>query len=366
MSKNRAMHGRRAMPRLGALTIAGGLTASLCLVACSEDSSTTTGTPTASVADTSTTAAAPAATDAPADSDWDNNGAPTVLKTAPTGTPLGAPAKNTVFACIKVTIPGTYDTIVLGQTVANQLTQAQTPWVQDGNVVISKIDTVPGNATLESVFDITETGTTRRLKGNGIPNHPIGVFPIPQSSSSYQYYAALPAEGYANAAEIPVKPYDLDVTLPLNPEMSATPNCIAGLMTGVALTGAAWHVEMAPDSLLNVYDPNAALPSDRCFGHPYATEYHYHGYSWKCMDQGTPGEPSPLLGYAMDGFGIYGPRGADGKPITNAQLDECHGRVGEVMFNGKLQNIYHYVLNNEYPYSIGCFRGTVQASMHGM
>jgi hypothetical protein len=30
------------------------------------------------------------------------------------------------------------------------------------------------------------------------------------------------------------------------------------------------------------------------------------------------------------------------------------------MFNGKKQRIYHYVLNNEYPYSIGCFRGTPQ------
>ena len=265
-----------------------------------------------------------------------------------------------------MTVPGTSNTIVLGQTVGKQITQAKTPWVQDGNVVISRIDMVPGSATMESVFDVTETGTTRHLMGNGIPNHPIGVFPIPQSSSSYPYYAAPPAEGYANAAEIPVKPYDLNVTLPLNPEMSATPNCIAGLMTGVSLTGAAWHVEIAADSKANVYDPNAALPTDRCFGHPYAEQYHYHGYSWKCMDQGKPGEQSPLLGYALDGFGIYGPRGADGKPITNAQLDECHGMVSEVVFNGKLQSIYHYVLNNEYPYSIGCFRGTVQAPMAGM
>ena len=40
--------------------------------------------------------------------------------------------------------------------------------------------------------------------------------------------------------------------------------------------------------------------------------------------------------------------------------------TSEVMFNGRMQNIYHYVLNNEYPYSVGCFRGTVQASMEGM
>ena len=76
------------------------------------------------------------------------------------------------------------------------------------------------------------------------------------------------------------------------------------------------------------------------------------------MEKGTPGKQSPLLGYAADGFGIFGPLDENGKVITNAQLDECHGRVAEVEFNGKRQEMYHYVLNNEYPYSIGCFRGT--------
>ncbi len=296
---------------------------------------------------------------------WNGNGAPTFLTTPATGTPINAPARNTVYACVPFPVPGTDQTIIGGQDVGTELTQAATPWVQDNTITISKIAIVPGAVKMKSEFKITETKTTRRLKGNGIPNHPIGIFPIPKSSEAYAYYAALPAQGYANAAEIPVKPYDLDITLPKNPKMAAKPYCINSLHTGVALTGAAWHVELAPDSALNVYDPNAALPTDRCFGHPYATEYHYHGYSWKCMKQGKRGKPSPLLGYALDGFGIYGPRGADGKLVTNAELDECHGRVGEVVFNGKKQRIYHYVLNNEYPYSIGCFRGTPQ-HMGGM
>ena len=298
---------------------------------------------------------------------WDGNGAPPYLVTAPTGTPLGAAARNTIWPCpYVIPIPGSDQTATIGKTVATQITQAQTPWVQDGKVMLSQIATVPGSVTMKSVFKVTQTSTTRHLKGNGIPNHPIGTFPIPQGSAAYSYYAALPAQGFTNAAEIPVRPYDLDVTLPLHPKMSATPNCIPALMTGVALTGAAWHVEAAPDSKLNVYDPNAALPTDRCFGHPYAFEYHYHGYSWKCMNQGKPGSQSPLLGYAMDGFGIYGPRGANGKLVTNAQLDECHGMVSSVMFNGRMQRIYHYVLNNEYPYSIGCFRGTPHVPMSMM
>jgi hypothetical protein len=137
------------------------------------------------------------------------------------------------------------------------------------------------------------------------------------------------------------------------------PTCIASLSTGVALDGVTWHAELAGANATTFVDPNAALPTDSCFGHPWDTKYHIHGFSWKCMtNQGKAGEASPLMGYAWDGFGVYGPRGPHGKWITNKQLDECHGMTSKVMWDGKLTRIYHYVLNNEYPYSIGCFRGT--------
>lgn len=118
-------------------------------------------------------------TAASAASNWNGNGAPSFLKTAPTGTPIGAPAKNTIFACVPVPLPNG-QTVTVGQTVGTTLTQAQTPWVQDGKVVISKIERVPGSVKMKSVFKVTENKNTRLLKGNGIPNHPIGIFPIPR------------------------------------------------------------------------------------------------------------------------------------------------------------------------------------------
>jgi hypothetical protein len=296
---------------------------------------------------------------AKAASGWNGNKPPKILNSAPAGTPISAPAKNTIFACVEIVAPDGKK-YIMGQEIGRTITQADTPWLKDDDrVVVSEIQTVPGKVKMKSVFKITETKTTRTFTGNGIPNFPIGTFPIPENSASYKWYAALPsAPPYANAAEIPALPYDLKLKLPKHPKIAAKPSCFKELTIGIALVGAAWHAEVAGDALGNAYDPNAALPTDRCFGHPYATQYHVHGYSWKCMDKGKPGKPSPLVGYALDGFGIYGPRGADGKVVTNAELDECHGRVGEVMFNGKKQVMYHYVLNNEYPYSIGCFRGT--------
>ena len=45
--------------------------------------------------------------------------------------------------------------------------------------------------------------------------------------------------------------------------------------------------------------------------------------------------------------------------ITNTQLDKCHGHTASVMWDGKMISIYHYHVNREYPYSVGCFHGVV-------
>ena len=82
-------------------------------------------------------------------------------------------------------------------------------------------------------------------------------------------------------------------------------------------------------------------------------------YSWKCFpNQGLPGQHSPLYGYALDGFGVFGPRDAGGVNVTNAMLDECHGHSHAIPWDNATVDMYHYHLNNEYPYSIGCYRGT--------
>ena len=290
--------------------------------------------------------------------------APNELRTVATGTSTATPAKGTIYVC-----PVTIDAAGIGPvTFPTTLTAASSPWVTNGIIEISKIPIVPGSVSMESQFTITTTDTQRHLVGNGIPNHPVGTFPIPADSEAYQYYAALPAEGYANAAEIPVNPYNLDLTVPKNPTVNEIPTCFDGLTIGVSSqTGGAWHAEMAANLQLQLLDPNAALPTDQCWGHPYKGMYHYHGYSYKCMpDQGNAGEQSPLFGYALDGFGIFGPLDANGKWITNAQLDECHGMTSVIPWDGKMVEMYHYVINNEYPYSVGCFRGTPGTESHEM
>jgi hypothetical protein len=251
------------------------------------------------------------------------------------------------------------------------------PWMDTSNntVVIAKMPYVSGTkyakdyAKEGSVFVATEDENYRYFVGNGLPNTPMGDFPVQPGTPAYKFYQAapgghdfrtgIPGSDYSSAAAIGVSPYELNIQIPKNPKPSAKPNPIAALPIGVTLTGTVWHAEIANASTTAWYPPASVLPIDQCWGHPYAQQYHLHGYSWKCFpNQGTTGH-SPLFGYALDGFGIYGPRGDDGKMVTNDQLDECHGHTHSVMWDGKLTTMYHYHLNNQFPYAIGCFRGSV-------
>ena len=290
---------------------------------------------------------------------------PTYFVTPATGTGTAAAARGTQFLCLSaIPVPPANIT----------LTAQETPWVDKRNLVVtSEIPYVAGavnwqnnpNPKARPEFKTWVKDGQRHFKGNGIPNHVTGVFPVQANTSAYPYYAAAPAEGYTNAAEIPIAPYDLDVTVPAEPVYSETPTCINDLMTGVVTqTGAVWHANLAYAGVW--VDPIAALPVDQCWGHPYNTMYHYHGYSWKCFpEQGEAQEHSPLFGYAMDGFGIYGPRGDGGNTLTNEDLDECHGHIGRIKWNGRWRNMYHYHVNNEYPYGPGCYRGAIsKAGMH--
>ena len=60
-----------------------------------------------------------------------------------------------------------------------------------------------------------------------------------------------------------------------------------------------------------------------------------------------------MIGYAFDGYAIYGPNGEDGKPPTD--LDECNGHTDPVRG-------YHYHVTNKFPYIIGGYHGVVEKS----
>ena len=238
-------------------------------------------------------------------------------------------------------------------------------WVDEVTNIIDtdNITFIEGSVKVKGNFCIDTSNDQRRLYGNGLPNHKIGAFgPIAETNAAYPYYEGLdcPLGCFHSLIEIEVSPYKLDITIPKNPKYNAKPTCMGTLTIGVAtLTGAVFHLEYATAANGLPNNPIAFIPLDSCWGHPINNAYHYHAKSWECFpDKGEANKHSPLFGYALDGFGIFGPRTIGGKPVTNDDLDKCHGHIHKIDWDGKEVEMYHYHLNTEFPYSIGCFRGT--------
>ncbi len=191
-------------------------------------------------------------------------------------------------------------------------------------------------------------GSHRLISTNDLPEiYPTGIFPIASSDPAYQYDR--------NPNHIATQ--TINYTLPLNPTAAASPGCTSLGAIGVLSDGVL---------LFNALDAAgrdavAHETQDKCNGHPDGQEeYHYHNVA-SCIREAAKGS-SELVGYALDGYGIYVERDAKGNLPTNADLDACHGRTSKVEWNGKLTEIYHYDATLEYPYTVGCFHGTPVAS----
>jgi hypothetical protein len=104
-------------------------------------------------------------------------------------------------------------------------------------------------------------------------------------------------------------------------------------------------------------DAAAEETQDTCHGHPNNDGYHYHSLS-PCILTKDARREATLVRWALDGFGIYVEYDKDGDLLSNDDLDACHGKTSKVPWHGEAQKIYHYVANYEFPYTVGCFRGT--------
>lgn len=193
---------------------------------------------------------------------------------------------------------------------------------------------------------ITVQDGERVIVANNLPDHATGQFPISPDDPAYRY----------DRNPNPIRPQDILLRLPLEPRVAATPGCVPMGMIGFTTDGVALYNAVDNGGI----DAVAHEVQDRCSGHPQRRgQYHYHGPS-PCM----PNEQtSGLVGYALDGFGIYGMRDpVSGRILHDSDLDACHGTVGPVQWNGRTVTMYHYVLTAEYPYTISCFRGAPVAA----
>ncbi len=224
--------------------------------------------------------------------------------------------------------------------------QATGDWISGNKWYPERKPTVDGNIRWRNAkLSATKRGNTRKISANNLPSHATGKFPVQRSDDAYQYDR--------NPNRISTQ--KIALSLPANPKIASRASCVPMGMIGISLTGAAIFNSLDARG----EDAPAHEIQDRCGGHPEQRgQYHYHNYSPCMSDKAGPrGKHSDLVGYALDGFGIYGLYGNGGKKLANADLDSCHGHTGKVKWNGKSREIYHYHMTSEYPYTIGCFRG---------
>jgi hypothetical protein len=219
-------------------------------------------------------------------------------------------------------------------------------WIQNGFWQPDKKIQVQGGVSWTSSLSLALEGEKRLLRANNLPKHQTGIFPIQASDPAYQYDR--------NPNRIAAQ--NILLELPTTPTQAANPSCLPMGMIGFALSGVAIYNALD----LAGRDAAAYEIQDSCDGHPERSgQYHYHNYS-KCLTDTAKNAHSDLVGYALDGFGIYGLLGEDGKALENADLDECHGHTHMVVWDGKAQHIYHYHMTKAYPYTLGCFRGILR------
>ncbi len=218
------------------------------------------------------------------------------------------------------------------------------PWIHsDGTYDFTKKAVVSGQVKWPSRYAITLKGERRAFTTNDLPSHATGTFPIPTTDEAYQY------DRNPNS----IRGQDFDFDLPANPTQALITSCVPGAV-GILITGSVlFNALDAPGR-----DAVAHETQDACQGHPQdGGVYHYHSVSTCIDDKRLADGHSALVGYALDGFGIFGRYGEGGKLLSSADLDECHGHTHAIPWDGKVVVMYHYHATWDFPYTIGCMRG---------
>jgi hypothetical protein len=248
-----------------------------------------------------------------------------------------------------------------------------------------------------SRYEETIAGNRRVLTSNGMPGHSAGDFPN-------------------NHDPVPLRPQRHHFEMPLKPAAAGTPTPLNMWIFGMARNGVVfdpsgpfWNRDGKSGYQFEVMSPAAAVALGIDVNHAHTQGrgmYHYHGLPtgllWRLRRE-TPERRMLLLGYAADGFPIYGPDGPvdaadlqspirrqrssyrlkpgkrssgpggrhDGTFVEDfvyepglGDLDECNGRHGPTPEFP--EGTYYYVLTDDFPFIPRQFRGKPDPSFrHG-
>ena len=146
----------------------------------------------------------------------------------------------------------------------------------------------------------------------------------------------------------------------LNPTLGSTPQSRDAAL-GVAVNGVPIYDytgggEMSEADLYHHqtrHDTILTQQLDICGGHAgRGDDYHYHTSPTCMIEQMENASDAAIIGWAFDGFPIYGNNNPDGTAIGQNDLDVCNGQP-DAEFG------YRYHTSNDAPYIIQCLMGDV-------
>lgn len=149
--------------------------------------------------------------------------------------------------------------------------------------------------------------------------------------------------------------------IPLNPAIAATTTTANDGPVGMAINGVPIFNPCKQGGCQNG-DTKALGELDVCNGHAgRADDYHYHAAPTCLMaTKPTAYWDTHPLGWALDGFGIFGYNNADGTVATRDAV--CGGNTTAVI--GAPAG-YSYHVTDTAPYVLACFRGTPSPDLTG-
>jgi len=216
---------------------------------------------------------------------------------------------------------------------------------EQGNIVTQ--DTfVPDNVVL-----IFEGDGFLTIKAKNLPNHPTAKFPDTYGTQGYN----------------PSYIQELNKTyrLPLEPVLNLDAKAMDANDRNHALPMGAIGVAVNGVVFYNPFDAgmrDASNIMDRCCGHPSPdNRYHYHKYpvcvNTPFVDKGDA--PSQVIGFAFDGFPIYGPYQSAGVMARDSTTNPLNA------FNAcddDVRGWHYHVTPGKFPYIIGGYIGKIEPS----
>ena len=231
----------------------------------------------------------------------------------------------------------------------------------------------PDMTVLFDYFDSTITiyveGDEIVIEGDGVPSHlsPYFVQTYSQTNNGMYYWQdddgdgvndlwmQTPANMNLNPNRIAQQNYEFRISLYPEINPNGPTDTFLGPI-GVSINGVPFFNEY--ESPTQTVTNQVIQSFDPANGHPAPQgNYHYHFPPESLF---TVTEDN-FIGFAGDGFPVYGPKNPDGNNAQN--LDNFHGEYGPTP--DFPDSIYHYHTNYTQPYIIGAFAGTLGTGFGG-